>query len=577
MKYLNKLFLVVLIFAGIGCSDLTNLDINQNPNSPSPDQAEAGFLFNQVQLGFNSFFEGTQDATATASRQRTRVAFFYNTAYTPEGLDFLWTRAYANFLQDALTLEQLAADSGANTGKAGATKVMRSYVMTSLVDMFGDVPMSDAFQGTDAISPTKDDDEAVYASAEALLDEAIELLSSENASVGDEDLFYEGSAASWITLANTLKLRIYSNTRGADSGAGAKMKAIIDGDDFIDEASEDFQFQYSNNRANPDSRHPFYVSDYEASDGGYMSNYYMWLLVGDKEVADPRTRFYFYRQQSAFSEASIDPNEWDCVVTNTPFDEIPPGAIDHITSVDPNLPFCVASLNGYFGRDHGNGSGIPPDGPLRTEYGVYPGGGSYDNNSFSFTQTDGTLGSQGAGISPLWLSSFTDFIRAEAALEASTGEDAKALLLSAVEKSINKVAGFTSIVPSVDLERVIGQNPDTGEDIFATSLLPTAEDITAYVDAVSARYDAASDKLDVIMTEYHIALFGNGLESYNMYRRTGKPNNMQPLLDAGAAASSEFPRLFLYPNNYVTRNANADQREFTEQVFWDVLPAGALR
>jgi len=52
---------------------------------------------------------------------------------------------------------------------------------------------------------------------------------------------------------------------------------------------------------------------------------------------------------------------------------------------------------------------------------------------------------------------------------------------------------------------------------------------------------------------------------------------MQPLLDAGAAASSEFPRLFLYPNNYVTRNANADQREFTEQVFWDVLPAGALR
>ena len=576
MKYLNKLLLVLLVFVGVSCG-LTDLDINQNPNAPSPDQAEAGFLFNQVQTSFNSIFSGTWGSTSSATRQRAMTSFFYNQAYAPENLDFLWTRAYANFLQDAVTLENLAAETGANTGKAAASKIMRSYVMTTLVDMFGDVPMSEALQGTDVISPNTDGGDVIYADAVVLLDEAIAALNGENVSVGTEDLFYDGSAAPWITLANTLKLRIYGNTRLVDGSAGSKMKAIIDAGDIIDEASEDFQFQYSSNRDNPNSRHPFYNSDYEADDGGYMSNYYMWLLVGDKSVEDPRTRFYFYRQESSFSEASIDPTQWDCVITETPFDAAPPGALDHITSVDANIPFCLAALNGFFGRDHGNGSGIPPDGPLRVEYGVYPGGGAWDDNSFDFTQNDGTDGSLGQGISPIWMSSFTDFVRAEAALEAGTGEDARALLLSGVEKSISKVMSFQDIVPAEVLSRVIGQTPE-GVDIIANEALIASDSIiNLYVTAVGERYDAASDKLDVVMKEYYIAQWGNGLESYNMYRRTGKPANMVPLLDMNAASSSDFPRLFLYPNSYVTRNQNANQRELTQQVFWDNNAAGFIR
>lgn len=574
MKIINKFLFLGLVMLGVACSDLTDLDINQNPNAPAPEQAEVGFLFNQVQTSFNSVFSGTWGSTSGASRQRAMTSSFYNTAYTPEGFDFLWTRIYANFLQDAVSLEKLAATSSA--GKVGASKIMRSYVMTTAVDMFGSVPMSETLQGTDVISPSLDSDEQIYADALNLLDSAIADLSSDGASVGDEDLFYGGDAAKWITLANTLKLRIYNNTRLVNSEAGAKMAEIIAAGDFIDEADEDFQFNYGPNRANPDSRHPFYVSDYEASDGGYMSNYYMWLLVGDEGVTDPRTRFYFYRQESSFSEASIDANQWDCVLTDTPFDAIPPGQWDHVAMVDPNLPYCVAGLNGYFGRDHGNGQGIPPDGPLRVEYGVYPGGGAYDDNSFKGTQNNGEDGAKGQGISPIWLSSFTDFVRAEAALEAGTGEDARELLLSGVLKSINKVKSFEAVIPAATLTRVIGTTPD-GTEILANTLLPTDEDIMNYVDAVGQEYDNASDKLNVVMTQYYIAMFGNGLESYNMYRRTGKPNNMQPLIDPQAAATAQFPRLFPYPNNAVSRNRNINQHELTTQVFWDNNPAGFIK
>lgn len=32
------------------------------------------------------------------------------------------------------------------------------------------------------------------------------------------------------------------------------------------------------------------------------------------------------------------------------------------------------TTNAYFGREHGNSDGIPPDGEIRTNWGVYPHG-----------------------------------------------------------------------------------------------------------------------------------------------------------------------------------------------------------
>ena len=103
-----------------------------------------------------------------------------------------------------------------------------------------------------------------------------------------------------------------------------------------------------------------------------------------------------------------------------------------------------------------------------------------------------------------------------------------------------------------------------GSDILANTLIPSDSIITDYVTAVLDRYDAASDKLDVVMKEYYIASFGNGIEAYNLYRRTGKPNNMAPLIDPGAAATASFPRTMPYPNSFVcllyTSPSPRDQR-----------------
>ncbi len=46
------------------------------------------------------------------------------------------------------------------------------------------------------------------------------------------------------------------------------------------------------------------------------------------------------------------------------------------------------------------------------------------------------------------------------------------------------------------------------------------------------RYNAANadGKLNIIEKEYFKALFGNSVEAYNTFRRTGKPDDGQPLV-----------------------------------------------
>ena len=567
MKYLNKLFLVLLLgFTLSSCDDLTELDLLDNPNAVTPDLAGIDFLYNNIQLQFRNFHNGFHFDADGLVRYTTMGAFTYINAITPVTGNGEWNDAYADLFPDMDALVALAQDRGLNVYE-GNTKVMRAYVMTTLVDFFGDVPYSEAGQGTDIISPSADEGSTIYAAAEALLDEAIGLLEAGGATPVT-DIYYGGSTSKWITLAKTLKLRMALNTRLNNSGAGSTIQSLVSAGDIIDQNSEDFVFQYGSERNQPPSRHPFYNNHYENGDGTYMGNYVMWSMCCEKEdgdgfaVVDPRIRYYFYRQVP--NSLNQDVNVYSCVLSDRPDD---PGTYPaHFAAVDPRLPYCVAAPNGYYGRDHGNGSGIPPDGPIRTVYGLYPGGGKWDGNTYQIVQNGGIDGGTGVGIMPIITASSVDFMRAEAALTAGTGEDARALLESGIRKNIEVVRGFRSVDPASFAETVFdaitGMETPRG-DFFDI----TDEDIDAYVAHVLDTYDNSGDQLDVVMKEAYIARWGNAVETYNAYRRTGKPNNMQPGVDA--LSIDAFARSFLLPANHVNQNANATQKTITDLVFWD--------
>ena len=364
-NYINTLFAAGLILTGFsGCNLFDMEDYLDNPVAVSPDNAEVGLVMNSAQLEFESMNYRVSLITRPYVRlEAMSGGTRYQTQRSPSGFDELYQNVYSNLLPD-LDLVITQSDEGGFTFTAGAARVLKAYALYTMVDLFGDLPYSESGAGIETPSPALDSDESIYAAADAILEQAIADLTDPVGSFGT-DRYYGGDAGSWLDLANTIKLRRAVQTKLVNSDAAGTINAILAGGNFIDEISEDFQWQYGTNNAAPDARHPQYSDDYMAAAGGYMSNYYMWLFFGEKNVVDPRLRYYFYRQDC--DETDEDAFTLDCATAPYP-------------AHWPNgYPFCTASgdfgdpsgfYGGYWGRDHGNADGIPPDASKRTVWGA---------------------------------------------------------------------------------------------------------------------------------------------------------------------------------------------------------------
>ena len=547
MKLIYKIFFISMLFTVVSCYEL---DLQDNPNSVPPDLADINFLFNNVQLEYAQFNFNAGEFAAPVIRQRAMTGGnVYLNQYGPASFNGMWNQAYAGLLPDIAAITEIANATGQST-HLGIVQVMKAHVLMTLVDMFGDVPYSQALQGTANIAPTADAGKDVYAAALALLNEGITNLGLPAPAPGN-DFILGGSPAAWIKAANTLKIKYFLNLRLTDPGAAAAgIDAVLADGNFIAAAGDDFEVKSGTTRNNPDSRHFWYRGSYENGAGTYQSNYYMWSLLAEKGFEDPRLRYYFYRQDCD----TTDENQFtlDCPTIPRPL---------HYTG---DYPWCVASEEGWWGRDHGNNDGTPPDTEKRTVYGLYPAGGKFDANDCVESQNAGADGAKGEGIIPILLSSYTHFMLAESALTIGTAGDARTYLEDGVRLSFAKVKSFEGRA-AYDF----GAAAATAD----STLIITDAKVDAYVDYVLNAYDAAASddaRLGVIIKEYHLANFGSAMEAYNAYRRTSHPRGMQPTREA---ASGDFTRSMWYSSNYVDQNSSASQKSGVGvKVFWDTNP-----
>ncbi len=539
-RNINKILLAFIVMVVSSC-EVFKMDVQDNPNALKPEDADIDFLLNSVQVGTASFFENATFFGMEVTRMEHMFGPLYNNAYSPTSFDGTWTRAYSSTLTDIQAVKPLALEKEL-WHHLGMAQALEAYILVNMVDLFGAIPYDDAFLGTENLNPGVQGGDVIYAKAEALLDEAIANFEKTPAVGPKNDLYYGGTGANWIKFANSMKMKMYVQTRFVDTSAGTKFAAILTSGDYIQTDDESFQYTWSTNRANPDSRHPNYTNNYLNGGNDYMSVGFMNLLQSNN---DPRIRYYFYRQRTS---NTTDVNEKNCITQSPP---------PHYAATDP---FCNLS-GGYWGRDHGNDDGIPPDDGKRTIWGMYPSGGLFDSSQNS-SATDGEDGALGAGISPMLMASQMDFLRAEAALFMGTGETARDLFESGMNGSITKVMNFAAEVGyATFMDDAVREGTDYRPDIAA---------VTAFTDGRLADYDAATsdeERLNEIVTQLYVASFGNGMEPYNAYRRTGYPSNLQPTV---TAAPGPFIRTFFYPSNFVNRNSSVSQKaDNTTKVFWD--------
>jgi hypothetical protein len=116
---------------------------------------------------------------------------------------------------------------------------MQSLLYQYLVDMYGNVPYSDALKATGSLAPAFDDQKDVYANINKQLDTAIaELKANDFASAFKAaDIVCYGSTTKWAQFANSLKLRILIHQvkiSGMDSYITTEINKIItEGSGFI--------------------------------------------------------------------------------------------------------------------------------------------------------------------------------------------------------------------------------------------------------------------------------------------------------------------------------------------------------
>jgi len=438
---LGKFLLSSIVAVGMVSCELNDLDINTDPNSAS--KASLNLLLTNAQFeGLNTFAGGLNNTTMGFQAINTSSDDFN---FTNSSWNGTWNYLYSGPLKD---LEEMinAADPELNPRYLGIAQLMKAYYFTTMVDLWGDIPYTEAFKGNDPngqnTQPVYDKGADIYADAFRLIDEAIVNLGKTQAASVKGDIIYGGSNTKWIKMAKSLKLKLLINTRNVQNNTAAIQELITAGG-LITAAADDFQLRFGN-LANPDNRHPMYQSGYAGGEAGY-SYFGHQLMYEMLKNRDPRAPFYFKRQTTQI----LDPEEptdkqtipcsqrADCtygyfilsaLVTDGVFGKTPAQLSDKER----------AYLAGYFGRDRSDPSGIPNDNPLRTTVGAYPAAGLFDATA---SLTGGNKFGKGDGIFPIITSWMVKFymLEAQIALGVNTGMTESALLESALSDQMNKV------------------------------------------------------------------------------------------------------------------------------------------
>jgi len=132
--------------------------------------------------------------------------------------------------QNFTVIENSATDPK-DAGYKAIAMIMKAYIMQNLVDCWGNVPYTEAFNATSGnLKPKYDDQKAIYEDLVLKLDAAIKLIQGlpvDATEIGAaSDVVFSGDMGLWAKFANTLKLRMLLHQSGM-TGRDTYIKAAL--------------------------------------------------------------------------------------------------------------------------------------------------------------------------------------------------------------------------------------------------------------------------------------------------------------------------------------------------------------
>jgi hypothetical protein len=304
LKIKPIIYSCMLTMVVAGCKK-SYFDINQNPNqvtasSITSDLVLPAALHNAGAVdaggngvGYNWLNKWMGYWSNSGSFAPTQEESTYNITGTFQ--QTRWNLLYNN-LNDFDVVEKKAVTEGKDF-YAGIAKVMKAKYFQDLVDLFGNVPYSQAFNLAEFPTPKYDRGQDIYNDLQKQLDAAIAIFESKPlpSGIATVDIMYNGNKALWIRFANTLKLRLLirqSEVPGFNPTAEVA-KIVAKGGVLQSEESADVNPGYTNATG---KQNPFYatfgftVTGITANESDRASSYFLNIL---KTNSDPRMQRYF--------------------------------------------------------------------------------------------------------------------------------------------------------------------------------------------------------------------------------------------------------------------------------------------
>jgi Starch-binding associating with outer membrane len=490
-NYLKLIILSAGIFTISSCKK--QFDINYDPDRLPDSNSPIEQLLSSAQV--NLGFEGGSDLyrfttlimqhMSGGASQPNQTYEYYRHNITGSDLNNVWGSIHATTLND---LELIIKQGGASPYYTGIAKILKAYEYSLVVDVWGDVPYTEAQQLTANTSPAYDDDATIYPKLIQLLADAVNEINATSSLLtpGANSLMYTGTWATvktnWIKLANTLRLRLLLHYSKRDPAfCVAQITALVNtaGIQFMSSNADNFQMKFYNvaNQRSP-------ISAFEVSRPNYLfADTRMLSLMGAK--SDPRRAFYFT--------------------------DFPVGSGNYVGVSATALP---PTPNNNYSRIHTFLRGAV----------VTPGAGT---NSNVYT-----------GDAPQRMLPYAEycFIRAEAALMGAPG-NAQTFFTDGITASMQEAG-----------------------------VAPAA--ITTYLTANGTLTGTNAQKLQQIIEEKYVALFGVSVEPWTDWRRTGYPALSVPT----NSITGSIPRTLFYPQSEIDLNPNHPPQKsasLQDRVFWD--------
>ena len=250
--------LLAILFSLTSCEgEWIDSELNIDPDSPSDVPMNLLLPGIQQSMGYNlmgnnsvrtnniwmQIFDGVSRQSFTEARYQL----------TPADVNNLWINTYTEMMMNTTIMVEKSRQEGSESPHyTGIGQVLQATTLGITTDLFGDVPFSDAFEGSRGnLKPVYDEQQRVYDTIFTMLNNAVPNLNSdENTFAVSGDVIYGGDLSKWEKAANSIKARHYlqlSNVLGNE----AYTKALEAAQGGFESNADDYLVPFEDSNRNP--------------------------------------------------------------------------------------------------------------------------------------------------------------------------------------------------------------------------------------------------------------------------------------------------------------------------------------